>query len=211
MEAAAIHALLQEKLGDAVGDYVDSFEKGSVIDAAKIPEAALLLRDEPELHFELLMCLTGIDWDGYDETGKGKSVKILGYTEEGKPETSDRVGEGDFGVAYACYSHRHGHKYSLFTMVPRDVAEVPTVSHVWPTAAWHEREAYDLVGITFAGHPDLRRILLEDGWVGHPLRKDYQMPDRWEGVPLDGQAYAENPFSEDDVVLPTRPGEGDSA
>ncbi len=58
---------------------------------------------------------------------------------------------------------------------------MPTVSRVWPTAAWHEREAWDLLGIRFTGHPDLRRILLEEDWVGHPLRKDYQMPGTWDG------------------------------
>ncbi len=205
MEPNAIHDLLCAKLGEAALEYVDSYEKGTVIAAAKIAEAATLLRDEPELHFEQLMCLSGVDWDGHDAEGKGKSVAILGYTEEGKPELSDRVGDGDLGVFYACYSHRHGHKYSLFVRVPRDAAEVPTVSHLWPTAAWHEREAYDLVGITFTGHPDLRRILLEDGWEGHPLRKDYQMPAQWQGVPLEGRSYAANPFNEADVVLPTKP------
>lgn len=207
MEAAAIHALLSEKLGDAVLDVIDSYEKGSVIAADRIADACLLLRDEPSLHFDQLMCLSGVDWDGYDESGKGKSVAILGYDELGKPETSDRVGEGELGVLYACYSSRHGHKYTLAVRVPRDAAQVPTVSGVWATAAWHEREAYDLVGMTFTGHPDLRRILLEDGWVGHPLRKDYVMPDAWQGVPLEGEDYARNPFSEDDVVLPERPGQ----
>jgi len=56
------------------------------------------------------------------------------------------------------------------------------VSGVWATAAWHEREAWDLVGIRFAGHPDLRRMLLEDDWVGHPLRKDYKYPEFYHGI-----------------------------
>lgn len=208
MESSAIHALLCEKLGLDDLEFVDSYEKGTVVPAEKIVEAATLLHDEPELHFEQLMCLSGVDWDGYDENGKGKSVAILGYDELGRPEQSDRVGEGDLGVFYACYSHRHGHKHTLMVRVPRDGVEVPSVSEIWPTAAWHEREAYDLVGLRFSGHPDLRRILLEDGWEGHPLRKDYVMPSRWQGVPLDGKDYAKNPFSEDDVVLPERPGQG---
>jgi NADH:ubiquinone oxidoreductase subunit C len=143
------------------------------------------------------MCLSGIDWDGYDENGKGKSVAILGYTDEGKPETSDRVAEGELGVAYHLYSHQHDHKFTLQVRLPRDRATVPTVSGVWPTASWHEREAWDLMGITFAGHPDPRRILMEESWVGHPLRKDYQMPGQWEEVPLEGQPYCENPFELD--------------
>ncbi len=202
MEATAIHERLQQEFGDAVLDYVDSFDKGSLVAAAKVAEIAAFLRDTPELAFDLLMCLSGIDWDGYDESGKGKSVAILGYDEEGRPETTDRVAEGDLGVAYALYSYTHGHKYCLFVRVPRGNPEVPTVSGVWPTAGWHEREAYDLVGIRFTGHPDLRRILLDDAWEGHPLRKDYVMPETWQGVPLLGEDYAKSKWGEDDVVLP---------
>jgi len=73
---------------------------------------------------------------------------------------------------------------------------VPTISDLWQTANWHEREAWDMVGITFEGHPDLRRMLLDDSWEGHPLRKDYQMPTTWDNVPLKGQDYAKNPFPE---------------
>ena len=140
------------------------------------------------------MCLTGIDWDGYDEAGKGKSVAILGYDGLGQPETSDRTADGDLGVAYHLYSHAQRHKFTLRVRIPRAVAEVPSVAHVWPTAAWHEREAWDLVGIRFSGHPDLRRMLLDEAWEGHPLRKDYVMPSKWAGVPMDGKPYADNPF-----------------
>jgi len=136
-----------------------------------------------------------VDWGGFDENGKGKSVAILGYNDDGSVETSDRVAEGELGVAYHLYSHRHGHKFTVRLRFPRERNVVPTVSHVWPTAAWHEREAWDLLGIRFAGHPDLRRMLLPEDWVGHPLRKDYQMPDQWSEVPLTGQPYADNPFA----------------
>jgi len=202
MEAVKIHELLKERFADAVGEFNDGLEKGTSIEAGSIAEVAEFMRNDETLSFDLLMCLTGVDWDGYDEGGKGKSVAILGYDENGEPEQSDRVAEGDFGVLYSLYSYKHGHKFTLTVRVTRQEASVPTVSSVWPTASWHEREAYDLVGISFTGHPDLRRILLDDEWEGHPLRKDYVMPGTWLGVPMNGQPLAANPFSEDDVKLP---------
>lgn len=210
MEQAQIHALLAERLGDAVVDLIEGVEPCTVVTADGLPEAARLLRDDPALDFDYLMCLSGIDWDGYDVEGKGKSVKILGYDVDGAPETSDRIADGDLGVAYHLYSHAHRHKFALQVRAPRDPGEVPSVAAVWPTAAWHEREAWDLVGVRFAGHPDHRRILLDDDWEGHPLRKDYVMPDRWQGVPLEGRPYAKPEFTPDDVVLPPDAGGGAS-
>jgi len=66
--------------------------------------------------------------------------------------------------------------------VPKDNPHVPSVESVWKTANWHEREAYDLIGVVFDGHPDLRRILLPDDWEGHPLRKDYKVPEFYNGM-----------------------------
>jgi NADH-quinone oxidoreductase subunit C len=196
MEHKAIYELLAEAVGeDSVTFVEDAVEPYVEIAPAKIAEAARLLRDDERLLFDQLMCLSGIDWDGYDEEGKGKSVAILGYTEDGQPETGDHVATGDLGVAYHLYSHRRRHKFTLRLKVPRDAAEVPSVGEIWATARWHEREAWDLLGIRFTGHPDLRRILLEDHWQGHPLRKDYVMPDRWDSVPLDGKPLAVNPFA----------------
>jgi len=193
MERAAIHENLVQKFGEAVlGLEAEGFDRHCDVAPEKIAEVARYLRDEPDLAFDTLMCLSGLDWDGYDEAGKGKSVAILGYNIDGTPETSDRVAEGDFGVVYSLYSHLRDHKFSLRVRVPRGVAKVPSVWDVWATAQWHEREAWDLVGIRFDGHPDLRRILLEDHWVGHPLRKDYQMPDQWDGVPLTGKPYSDD-------------------
>ena len=195
MDQKENYELLAEKLGTgALGFNDEGVEAFADVTTESIADACLFLRDDERLAFNQLMCLSGIDWDGYDENGKGKSVGILGYTDEGQPETSDRVGEGDFGVAYHLYSHSLKHKFTLRVRTPRNVASVPTVATIWSTAAWHEREAWDLLGIKFAGHKNLRRILLEEHWEGHPLRKDYQMPHTWSEVPLYGQAYSENPF-----------------
>jgi len=211
MEKAAIYKLLVEQLGDeaALGWDDTGPQPIATIASTQINAAARFLREDPRLDFDLLMCLSGIDWDGLDENGKGKSVAILGYQEDGKPETSDRVAEGDLGVAYHLYSYQHEHDFALQVRVPRVNPVVPTVSDIWPTAAWHEREAFDLVGIEFGDHPDLRRILLEDGWQGHPLRKDYQMPERWQEVPLHGQPYSKNPFRIEQESPADRAGDSD--
>jgi len=74
---------------------------------------------------------------------------------------------------YHLYSFATNTYLELHVQVPRDKATCPTVSDVWPSADWHERESWDMVGIKYEGHPDLRRILLKDDWIGHPLRKDY--------------------------------------
>lgn len=212
MEQKAIYELLAAHLGDgALGFNEDPLESWADLAPAKIAEACLFLRDDERLDFNQLMCLSGLDWDGYDENGKGKSVAILGYTEEGKAETSDRTAEGELGVAYHLFSHRHGHKFTLRLRVPREAAAVPTISHVWSTAGWHEREAWDLMGVRFTGHPDLRRMLLEESWVGHPLRKDYVMPDQWDDVPLEGQAYSLSPFPPSPEATPDQPAGDTSA
>ena len=206
MEAKAIYELLAAKIGaGALGFDEEAIDPVANIDPASLVEACTFLRDDEQCSFDMMMCLSGIDWDGYDENGKGKSVKILGYTDLGEPETSDRVGEGDFGVAYNLFSHSQMHKFTLRVRVPRAVASVPTVSGIWQTANWHEREAWDLVGIRFEGHPDLRRMLMEEDWVGHPLRKDYEMPGEWKSVPLRGQDYAKNSFPPVEIPKPEAP------
>ena len=120
---------------------------------AALPEVARFLRDEPELAFDYLMCLSGMDY-----------------------------GKGILGAVYHLASVSKRHKITVKVEVPAALPEIPTVSAVWPTANWHEREAYDLIGIRFTGHPDLRRILLPDDWEGHPLRKDYTVPEFYQGI-----------------------------
>lgn len=86
----------------------------------------------------------------------------------------DYPAENRFELVYALTNFTDGREISLVTSIPRDQPEIDTVSDVWATANWHEREVFDLYGVRFRNHPDLRRILLDDTWEGHPLRKDYE-------------------------------------
>jgi len=89
----------------------------------------------------------------------------------------DRPESGEFEVLYHLYSFETKEELALKVRVPRDTPTVASVAGIWDGANWHEREAYDLFGIVFEGHPNLRRIMMTDDWVGHPLRKDYVYQD----------------------------------
>ncbi|MFB0515986.1 MAG: NADH-quinone oxidoreductase subunit C [Candidatus Neomarinimicrobiota bacterium] len=125
-----------------------------------IPEhwlvVAQFLRSDPDLHFDSLMCLTGYD------PGPGEPL----------------------GVAYNLHSMDKLHQLEVRIEVPREGGTIPSVAHIWRTADWHEREAYDMFGVIFEGHPDPRRMLLPEDWEGHPLRKDYTTPDYYRGIPV---------------------------
>ena len=150
---------IAEKLNARFPDVVKSIEKELagdpwlVIDAAKIADVCLMLRDDAELSYEWLMCLSGVDYP---------------------PE--------HLAVVYHLYSQTHSRSLVLKVLLDRADPRVPTVEPVWKTANWHERECYDMLGVIFEGHPDLRRILLPFDWEGHPLRKDYVAPDTYRGL-----------------------------
>lgn len=106
------------------------------------------LRDDPECRFEMLMDLTAVDW----------------YEQGLEPR---------FEMVYHLYSLEKNHRVRIKVGVPEDVCEVDSLWGLWASANWMEREVWDLYGIRFAGHPDLRRLLLYEEFRGHPLRKDY--------------------------------------
>jgi NADH/F420H2 dehydrogenase subunit C len=110
------------------------------------------LRDDGALAFDLLLDHTAIDW----------------------------VDRGQFELVYNVYSTLHGHYLMVSTCVSRENPVAPTVSDVWPIAHWQEREVFDMFGVMYDGHPDLRRLFLDDDWKGYPLRKDYSDPDMLE-------------------------------
>jgi NADH-quinone oxidoreductase subunit C len=90
----------------------------------------------------------------------------------------------NFWVVYHLYSTVKNHRAVVKVKLDRGAPVVDSVVSVWKAADWHEREAYDMYGIRFEGHPDLRRILLPEDWPGYPLRKDYEFPDEYQGIPL---------------------------
>ena len=113
------------------------------------------LRDDPELAFDFLQNLTAVDWM------KREVIQVV----------------------YHLFSYANRHEICVRVEVPRAAPHVASVVSLWPTANWHEREQYDLLGVVFEGHPDLRRLLMPDDWVGHPMRKDFQEPKSYRGMP----------------------------
>lgn len=113
------------------------------------------LHDDPSTYFDMLSCLTGID---------------------NGPEP------GTIEIAYNLYSIPFDHHLMLKVILPRDKPEIESVTSIWKTADWHEREAFDLFGITFLNHPDLRRLLMPADWEGFPLRKDYKNVAYYRGI-----------------------------
>ena len=118
-------------------------------------EVSMLLKNESDLDFDYLMCISSYD------KGDNKT----------------------YGVAYNLFSTTKNHYLEVRVEV-EDGISIPSVVSLWQTANWHEREAYDMMGIQFEGHPDLKRILLSDDWEGHPLRKNFKEPDYYHGMPV---------------------------
>jgi NADH-quinone oxidoreductase subunit C len=144
-------------VSEAVGNVPQPF---LVVPAARLAELADFLYRDERLYFDFLASITAVD--------NGPAA-------------------GTMEVIYHLYSIPYDHKLVLKVVVVRNkegepLPVVPTLSHLWRTADWHEREAYDLLGIYFEGHPDLRRILLPADWQGHPLRRDYEVQDIYHGI-----------------------------
>ena len=127
-----------------------------VATAADVIEALRTLRDDPELRFDLLADVTAVDY-------LGRSPR--------------------FEVVYQLASIALHHRLRVKLPVDGDAPVVPSASALWKSALWGEREAFDMFGIRFEGHPDLRRILMYPEFQGHPLRKDYPLNQRWSLVP----------------------------
>src|SRR5690606_28176832 len=122
-----------------------------IIKPDDIAKVAQYLRDTPGLVYNFLSDISAVDY----------------YPDYNRPER--------FGVAYHIYSMLYNRRLRLKVFVPEEAPEVPTVTSVWPGANWLEREIFDMMGINFSGHPDMRRLLMPQDWDGHPHRRDYPL------------------------------------
>jgi NADH-quinone oxidoreductase subunit C len=166
------------------------------------PQTALavarFLRDDPELAFDFLSNVTGVDWLDKEIAEKVKVTKTVTKTvdgpegpieqpvEETVEETRKRVEPGYLEVVYHLYSmaKKHGPLVLRMRTANRtDQVDLPSFTPLWRSAEFQEREIFDLYGVLFTGHPDLRRILMWDGFKDHPMRKDYVEPDDFEYEP----------------------------
>ncbi|MDB5353787.1 MAG: ndhJ [Phycisphaerales bacterium] len=156
MTPTEIIEILRGRFGEAIlAAFPENKHPRVHVDAGEWLEIARFLHTEPGLRFDWLANLSGIDY----------------------------VADGKLCVTHDLWSFELRHSFAVKVFCPRDEPHVPSVAGIWRAADWHEREAFDLFGIIFDGHPDLRRLLLADDWEGFPLRKDYVFPREYHGIP----------------------------
>ncbi|HUY37062.1 MAG TPA: NADH-quinone oxidoreductase subunit C [Pirellulales bacterium] len=173
MSGQAFFERLKTKFGDMItGADFEALDPWIEVAPEGLVALGRYLRDEPDLRFNMLNCVSGVD---YFEPDAKKAAKT--------------PWQPHLEVVYHLWSVPHRVSLVLKVVLPRwkdgvpgELPEVPSVSGLWSTADWHEREVYDLSGVYFTGHPNLRRILCPEDWVGHPLRKDYEMPLEYHGI-----------------------------
>ena len=160
MAPEEIFKKLQAEFGE---DVVFDFHDGSdgdkdawfQVEPYSIEDVAVKLKTDKKLHFDYLECITGTDFPDDEQ----------------------------IHVVYHLFSYALHHRIVMKCFLEREDPALPTLVEVWRTANWQERECFDLLGVLFDGHPDLRRLLLPEDWEGHPLRKDYEEADEYHGIP----------------------------
>ena len=157
MSKDALDRLVAEFPDEVISTHSDHGDETAVVRRDRLIELMTFLRDGADVSFEMLTDLTGVDYLG--------------------------IREPRFEVVYHLYSLSKNTRLRVKILLDEDDPKIPSVISVWKSANWMEREAFDLYGIQFEGHPDLRRILLYPEFKGHPLRKDYEMEHRQPRIP----------------------------
>jgi NADH-quinone oxidoreductase subunit C len=171
------NAMLSDALGSVFADKLRVETAFGAVTAVVDPDRLIAtmrsLRDLPQFRFETLIDICGVDNSAYGSTARGLAYASSDATPAEPPE---RLHGGRFAAVYHLLSITHNHRLRVRAFAPDDDFPVlPSVIDVWPSANWYEREAFDFYGVMFTGHPDLRRILTDYGFVGHPFRKDFPL------------------------------------
>ena len=181
---ATLAKILQECLSDRLQHLIDTTDQLTIEVLSKdLRETCFILRDHPALRFSILLDIAGVDYIDYGvsewetesstSTGFERGVEIQSSHPKTKNDKQSR-----FATVYHFLSIAHNHRLRLRVLISTEDQLPPVVASVvdiWNSANWYEREAFDLYGIVFDGHPDLRRILTDYGFVGHPFRKDFPL------------------------------------
>ncbi len=171
---------------DIVPNGSPSQQLSLLIDNEHALAVARFLRDDPALRLDFCSNVTGVDWLDRSVKKTVKVKKTIDGEEKEVDETTEEKIPGYLEAVYHLYSMTHKHGPVVIRMRTTDRAEgarLPSLTPIWRSAEFQEREIFDLYGVRFAGHPDLRRILMWDEFVDHPMRKDYREPDDYEYEP----------------------------
>jgi NADH-quinone oxidoreductase subunit C len=176
---------VKERFPDAVaGSHAYRGDATVVLRGESLVDVARFLKEDPGLEMNFLMDLTAVDYSTFGKrpapaffASSGVPVQPANNIPDTDPWPGP-VEESRFAVVYHFYSTSHKHRLRLVVPVPETDAEVDSLTPLWPGANWLEREVWDMFGISFRGHPALKRILMYESFEGHPLRKDYPVRKR---------------------------------
>lgn len=171
-ELETLEEWLKRKCPAIVESAIAHNELTIVVDHEQMPAVALSLRDE--FHFEQLIDLAGVDYSEYGEAQwKTEHATDSSFSRGVSPLVPNKADAKRYAVVYHLLSVKNNQRLRVKAYLDHEVPRVASVAGIWPVADWYEREAFDLFGILFEGHPDLRRILTDYGFIGHPFRKDF--------------------------------------